>query len=437
MTDSRVYKSPLLGEQYDDMRHSCGLRILVYPKEMETAYAMLGVGYGAADTPLKMPAGLPKGDMTPLGVAHFLEHKMFEGKDGASCDHRFAALGAEVNAYTSYDRTVYYISCTKNFKEALAELINLVSELHVTRASVSREQDIISEEIRMNDDSPFERCYAEMLRAMYHHHRVREEICGTEASVKKITPKLLKAHFDAFYCPENMVLAVSGRMTSQDVWDVVNAVWDQKCPAGSLPETSVLPEPAIAHKSYTEMKMQVAKPLFCIGVKDVDIPQNPNALFRRDLCMTILSEMLFSRSGDFYNDLFEVGSITPTYAYGTAIGRGYGYFAVSGEGDDPTLIYRKFCDYVASVKEKGLSEEDFERSRRILYADYITGFDATEDIAQSLITYAMDGVELFDFIPTVKSITLQEITQLMKTCFDPSRFVLSVVSPLDSEYVKE
>ncbi len=433
MKDSQVFVSAELGERYELLTHKSGLRVLFCDKNMAATYAMLGVNYGAASVPAQMPRGLPAGDKTPLGVAHFLEHKMFEEADGTSCDSRFAELGAEVNAYTSYDRTVYYVSSIRRFKEALTELLKLVSDLHVTRDSVSLERHIIAEEIRMNDDSPFERCYAELIRAMYQKHRVREEICGTEASVRKITPALLKVHFDAFYRPENMVLAVAGKETVDDIMAVVDACFGDILPTGKTIAVDKPQEPPLPCKAYTEMSMQVPKPLFCIGVKDANIPTAPQAIFRQDLCMTVLSEMLFSRSGDFYNDLFEAGIITPTYAYGSSIGEGYGYFAISGEADDPRLIYDKFCEYIASVREKGLSQEDFERSRRILYADYVTGFDATEDIAQSLLTYAMDGIDLFDFIPTIQSLTLGEITALLEACFTPERYALSVVSPLESQ----
>lgn len=431
MKNDRAFLSPELGERYELLTHKSGLRVLICPKKMSTAYAMLGVDYGAADVPVRMPRGLPAGDKTPLGVAHFLEHKMFEDADGASVDLRFAELGAEVNAYTSYDKTVYYISCTQRFEEALTELLHLVSELRVTRGSVARERAIIAEEIRMNDDSPFEKCYAELIRAMYRDHRVREEICGTEASVGKITPVLLKAHFDGFYRPENMVLAVSGRVTAEAVMGVVEACFGDIAPTGSVPAVDKPREPSLPAQPFVEMRMQVSKPLFCIGVKVGDIPTDPRALFRLDLAMTVLSEMLFSRSGDFYNELFEAGIITPTYAYGSSVGEGYGYFALSGEADDPCPVYDRFCTYLDEVRARGLSLEDFERSRRILYADYVTGFDATEDIAQSLLTYTMDGIDLFDFIPTIQSLTLGEITALFETCFTPERYALSVVAPFD------
>ena len=263
---------------------------------------------------------------------------------------------------------------------------------------------------------------------MYHSHRVREEICGTEASVKKITPKLLRAHFDAFYRPDNMVLAVVGNISPTQVMSIVDACFESTRDALVRCDTVPPKEPPVPKTPCVQSVMQVPKPLFCIGVKVKDIPEDPYALFRRDLCMTVLSEMLFSRSGDFYNELFEAGQITPTYAYGSALGEGYGYFAISGEGDHPYAVYNRFCAYMQDVKEKGLSREDFERSRRILYGDYVTSFDATEDIAQNLLTYAMDGVDLFSFIPTVESLTYEEIAELLQSCFIPEQYTLSVIA---------
>ena len=428
MNDMQTFSSDLLGEAYHTLTHPSGLRVLVFPKDMATTYAMLGVQYGAAHIPASMPRGIPVGEKTPLGLAHFLEHKMFEEADGTSCDLRFAALGAEVNAYTSYDKTVYYVSATEHFDEALSELLLLVSKLDVTDASVRRERAIITEEIRMNRDSPFEKCYADLIRAMYQNHRVREEICGTEASVRSITPKLLRAHFDAFYKPQNMVLSVVGRVDATQIMRAVDAHFGAYTSAYPKPEILKCDEPALPANPYVQTVMQVPKPLFCIGVKVKDIPTDPQALFRRDLCMTVLSEMLFSRSGDFYNALFEAGEIAPSYAYGSALGEGYGYFALSGEGDHPHAVYKTFCQYIQDVKAQGLSREDFERSRRILYGDYVTSFDATEDIAQNLLTYAMDGVDLFSFIPTVESLTYEEISEFFEACFIPEQYALSVIA---------
>lgn len=427
MTISTTCSSTLLGEAYERVYHPCGMEILVSHKPMTSATAMLGVKYGSAH----LPDGMPH---APLGVAHFLEHKVFEAPRGESFDRVFSELGAEVNAYTSYDRTVYYVNCTQRFGETLTELLSMVSALTVTPSSVKRERDIIAEEIRMNSDSPFERCYAELLTAMYASHRMREEICGSEASIKEITPKLLREIFGMYYRPDNMILTVCGNVTAEDILACVDAVFGGFDSAAypPLPPDTLYDEPLLPAKPYTELCMQVPKPLMSMGVKMPAPALSTEALFRRDVCASLLCEMLFARSGELYDTLFEGGYMTPTYAYGYAMGKDYGYFAVSCECDKPKEVYRLICDYLDKVRTEGLPSADFERCRRVMYADYVTGFDSPEDMASALMSYAMDGIDLFDYLKVCSSLTLAEVESLFEECFVPEAYALSVVSPSDN-----
>lgn len=420
----KTYVSPLLGEAYTKIRHHSGMEILVAHKPTLSATAMLGVRYGSAHLP-------PAMRNAPLGIAHFLEHKVFEAPKGESFDLNFSLLGAEVNAYTSYDRTVYYVNCTSRFSEVLTTLLTMLSSLTVTSASVGRERDIIAEEIRMNNDSPFEKCYAELLTAMYASHRMREEICGTEVSIKKITPKLLREIFAMYYRPDNMILTVCGNVTAEEILACVDAIFGDFDPARHppLPLDTRYDEPPLPAKPYTELCMQVPKPLMSMGIK-VPTPKLSTAeIFRRDLCMSLLSEMLFGRSGELYDELFEEGLITPTYSYGYAAGKDYGYFAISCECDSPRAVYDRVGAYLQTVKEHGLQATDLERCRRVMYADYVTGFDAPEDMASALMSYAMDGVELFDYLDVSASLTMRDVETLLAECAVPEAYALSVVSP--------
>jgi len=417
------FHSELLDEGYEHIKHPCGMDIWLCHKDMVSASAMLGVKYGSAD--------MPNAEI-PLGVAHFLEHKVFEAPRGKSFDLYFSELGAEVNAYTSYDRTVYYVSCTRHFEKALHGLLSMVSTFSVTKASVRREQDIIAEEIRMNNDSPFERCYAELLMAMYEKHRMREEICGSEDSIKQITPKLLKDVFATYYRPDNMILTVCGDVDAKEILACVDRVFGDFDPTEKPPLSppTIYAEPILPHKTYTEMTMQVPKPLMSMGIKVMPVPMTPKDLYKKDLCMSLLCEMLFGRSGELYDELFEKNLITPTYAYGYAMGRDYGYFAISCECDAPKEVYDHVCAYLDKVRVEGLKEADFQRCRRVMYADYITGFDAPEDIAASLMAYAMDGVSLFDFLDMVNTLTLQDVWKLFEESFGGSAYAVSVVNPI-------
>ena len=213
----RLHECPELGERYYETRHPSGLRILVCPKDMSTAYAALGVPCGSFDR--------ARGE--PAGVAHFLEHKMFETARGGDAETAFAALGAEVNAYTTYDRTVYLFSCTEgragSFDRALGALLRMASGLHITPDSVRRERRIIREEIRMGADDPWEVCANLLLRSLYRSHPIRGDICGTEASVGRITAEILHTAFSARYDRGGMTLAVCGQVTPEQVLAAVDA----------------------------------------------------------------------------------------------------------------------------------------------------------------------------------------------------------------------
>ncbi len=437
MTEWTMHTCPRLEESYYESRHPSGLTVLVSPKDFSTFHATVGVRYGSADR----HAGAAR---LPMGVAHFLEHKMF-ARVGGSYDDDFATLGAEVNAYTTYDRTVYMVSCTRHMSEALELLLRMVSELSVTPRSVARERGIIAEEIRMNADDPWERCYAEMLRALYGRHPVREEICGSEASIRRITPRMLLGAFEDFYRPDNMVLAVSGRMMPEEVMAAVDRIWSGKSrPRRPLSESRMVQEPGTAASERTTARMAVSKPLFAMGVKLPLVPDDPVEQLRLDLSMTVLSEMLFSHAGELYNGLFECGMISPGMSYGSSLGPGFGYFAASGECDDPEAVYAAIRAHMDRLHAVGLAPADFERARRILYADYVTGFDSTEDIAASLCGYALDSLHapearcigLYDFLDVTDSLTFDEVAHLFSDAFCEGQYSLSaVLSPVEADTI--
>ena len=435
MIDMTLHTCERLEERYYDIRHPGGLRILVAPKELSACYATVGIRYGSRD---RFASGT-----VPMGTAHFLEHKMFERVDGTSWEDMFSAWGAEVNAYTSDDSTAYMMSTTKHASEAVTALLSMVSELSVSRGSVCRERGIIAEEIRMNADDPWEVCYARMLRGLYTPVReggnpVREEICGSETSIRRITPAILKRTHEAFYRPDNMILAVAGRVTPEEIVAAVEAAClpsPAPKPAASRRRVRHVPE---VYKAADTVTMDTAKPLFSIGIKIPDVPSEPSALVRLERLASVLSEMLFSRSGDFYNDLFESGIVSPGMAYGSSLGRpalgeteGYGYFYLSGECHDPRAVYEAFLAYVERLRETGLDPAAFARARRALYADYLYGFDSTEGIASALLGSAMDGLELFDLPEIDGSLTLAELWDVFDRVFQPSQYTLSSVLPTE------
>ena len=423
------FSSALLRERYELIEHTSGLSVYVFPKKLTSTYALFATKYGSIDN-----AFLENGEelRVPDGIAHFLEHKLFENEDGSDSFARFSALGADANAYTSYGRTAYLFSCTEGFEESLEELLTFVTHPHFTEASVKKEQGIIAEEIRMYEDSPWDRCQRLLLCALYHEHPVRKNICGSIRSIGEITPTLLYRCHKAFYHPSNMALVVCGDVTTEQVMEVVDRVLpgevEPHCLQRILPQ-----EPPTVASPLAECRMQVSKPLFYIGVKDPKIPADPRERLRRDAAMTLLDEILFSRSGELYNALFEEGIITPSFFSGYSLADSFAYHCISGEADDPMEVLARVRAYIDEVIERGIDREVFERCRRVLYSDELRAYDSTEEIANRLLSFVFDDAEMFSYPTLLQSISKEELEELLKESFPKDCFAISIVYPLEEE----
>ena len=424
------FVSERLGERYVRIDHESGLAIYIFPKVLSTTYAILSARYGSVDRKFRLEGGTWV--EVPDGVAHFLEHKLFENEDGSDSFERFSELGADANAYTTCNRTSYLFSCTDRLEESLEELLNFVTHPHFTKASVKREQGIIAEEIRMYDDNPWERCFQNLMEGLYERNPIRVNICGTEKTIAEITPKILNDCYRAFYQLSNMALIVCGEVEEEAVLRVADRVLPKQ--GKMIPvERWIELEDATSYRSRVSARMQVAKPIFSIGIKDGKVPTDPRERIRRDAAMSLLEEILFSRSGRFYNTLFEEGLITPSYSYGYSIAEGFAFHALTGECDDPEEIERRFLAFLEEAKREGVSREDFERCRRALYADVIRNYDSTEDIATELLTFVFDGGELFDYPSVIESLTWEEINTLLLELPDRSALCLSAVYPMEGQ----
>ena len=423
MSNFTLYESALLGERYYATVHASGLPIYVFPKKMSTAYAMLAVRFGSVDN-----VGTD-GQRFSDGVAHFLEHKLFSNEDGSDSFERFAAFGADANAYTANSRTVYLFSCTERFEDSLTELLQFATHPYFTPETVAKEQGIIAEEIRMCRDDPYDRCYRNMLAGLYRDHPLRIDICGSERSVSGITAKELYEVYDTYYTLPNMALVVCGDVTPDAVLAVADAILPRECDTRKTPAPILHQEVAHAHRPHTCARGQVAKPIFCIGVKDVHVPVDADACTRRSALMEILTEMLFGDTGELYNHLFDEGLISPEFSFGYSLSRDFGVLRLSGEADEPTKVLDEIKQYLEKVAREGLSSAEFEHCRRIQLAEYIKGFDSTEEIADNLVAFLFEGAEIFSYADVIQSVTFDEACALFYEFFDPACFTLSEVRP--------
>ena len=277
-------------------------------------------------------------------------------------------------------------------------------------------------------DDPYDRCYQNMLAGLYFHHPVRVDICGSERSVLQITEKTLYDCYHTYYTPENMALIVCGDVTPESVMAVADrelADWNRS----AAPTYKGLAEPPVAASQRTVVRGQVAKPIFTIGIKDVAVPLDARERTRRDAAMDILCEMLFSDTGEFYNSLLDEELISPGFSTGYVQTRDVGFLRLSGESDDPDAVLARVYEFLEKTGERGLSREEFEHCKRIEFAEYIKGFDATGEIADNLVAFLFDGADLFDYADVLTGVSFEEVELLFQNFFYPERFTLSVVRP--------
>lgn len=426
------FESERLQEKYDLYHHPSGLDIYIFPKQMTTTYAMFATRFGSVDRDFRL-ADDPNAETVhvPAGVAHFLEHKMFDNEDGVDSFERFSAYGADANAYTAHNRTVYLFGCTENFDESLTELLRFVTRPYFTEDSVAKEQGIIAQEIKMYDDDPYERCFTELLRCLYHVHPVRENICGTVKSIREITAQTLMDCYRVFYNLSNMALVICGNVNADDIL----AIADRELPpqprvqiVRTMPE-----EPNTICRSRFEMAMQVAKPIFNIGFKDVGHLLPPLERQRREAEMSILNEMLFSRSGELFNSLFESGKISPGFSYGYSMSDSFSFNSLSGEAENPEAVLREILDYIEDKKRTGLDAPTFARCKRVMCAEYIKDFDSTEEIAGDLLGYVFDDGEMFAYGELLSRVTQADAERLLREVFDPTNVCMAVIVPLTNK----
>lgn len=427
MTGTKIIrKTNDLGECYDYAKHESGLEIYVIPKDFATNYAVFATKYGSMDNCFRL-AGEADFREVPDGIAHYLEHKMFENEDGVDTFARFAKYGADANAYTTQTMTAYLFSCTEHLEKNLEILLDYVSKPYFTPENVEKERGIIEQEIRTYDDDPSSAVYYRLLAALYEKNQIRIDEAGTAESIAKITPELLYDCYNTFYSPANMTLCVSGRVTMEEVL----AIADHVLPAKENPviERLYYEENPEAFKKRTEAFYEVAKPLFLIGVKDIDIPADSAMRMKKKIMMGILVEMLFGSTSPFAIDIYESG-LANGFAASFLHDSRRSLVLLEGEADEPEAVYDKFISYIREKKEEGLCEADFARIKRAYYASYVKMFDSTR-LAGDFTHMIHDEMDPFAYGDVIREVSLSDVEMLFLKLFREDAFAMSVVNPID------
>ncbi len=429
MNDIIEKSNSLIGEKYYYTKHKSGLDIYLMPKKLTTSYAILGVKYGSLYD--RFVKGNGETVEVPSGIAHFLEHKMFENEDGVDTFERFAALGAQANAYTSFDVTAYLFSCTDNFSQSLDVLLDFVTHPYFTDETVNKEQGIIAQEIRMGEDSPGRALIFEMLKSLYHVNNVKNEIAGTVGSIAEITAPLLYDCYNTFYNLNNMALCVAGDRTMEEVLASADRVLKES-PAFSI-EPYLPSEPEEVVRDRYSRSMQVASPLFAVGVKNSMISDDPRERMKQSAAISVIFDTLFGKSSDFYNGLYGEGKVNGTVDIWSEHNRAFSFVCLSGEAKDPEVVYSEFKKVARNAAEHGLDPDDFRRCKRVMYSGFVSSFDSTEEMAGELLDYLTDGGDMLDYTDVCASLDIEYTNGLARELFRESHYTLMTVLPLEEE----
>lgn len=403
--------------------HPTGLKVYMVSKPGFSKFsAGFSTHFGSIDNTF-VPIGKSKMLAVPDGVAHFLEHKVFEQEDGTVIFEEFGKNGASANAYTSFNLTNYYFWATSNYEKNLETLIKFVQAPYFTKENVEKEKGIIGQEIGMYDDNPSWRCYFNLLQALYHVHPVRVDIAGTVSSVSEITEETLYTCYNTFYHPSNMTLCVVGDFEPQKIADVIDGALKSASPEREIPR-SYPKEPVGAKEHKVVQNLPVAMPVFCAGFKDNGITDEKD-IAKRNAAVSIGMKMMFGSSSDCDNELYEEKLIRTHLSYDyTAEDSSYAFAEISGESENPEEVGKKILEAAAKLD---FTDEDFQSAKNMLYGSALAALDDSEDYMQSLLRHATVGLDMYKSLWAYLEVTAEEVRKICGEIFRPENYCISIV----------
>jgi len=408
--------------------HESGLKvILIKKKGFKKSYATFSTKYGSVNTGFIVPG---ETEVTKVidGVAHFLEHKVFEQPDGTNAFAEFSKYGASANAFTSFGVTNYLFSCTDYFFENLEILLNFVQTPYFTTENVEKEKGIIAQEIKMYEDDAEQTCFYNCLAGMYQNHPVKTKIAGSVEEIMKTTPSLLYKCYNTFYHPSNMAVICVGDIDENKLLKVVD-----KCIKADKPNekiTQVFPkEPEAVVKETTKAEFDIPVPMFMLGFKDRFTGGSGKELLEREILSQCILQTLFGASSPFYTTLYEKGIINSTFSASYEYEDSCAYAMFMGESKEVLKIREEIYNTIEKTAKNGLDEDSFERAKRMIYGKFLSLLDSVENTGNEYMFSYHRGVDLFDYPEVCRKITTEAAMKRLKELFVKEYSSLSVVNP--------
>ena len=422
MRDTEKLVSRQTGDSCIHVRHSSGLDIYVCEMPgFSSTVALFGTKYGSVNNQFRQ-----KGDTgittVPEGIAHFLEHKLFENED-CQVFELYARTGASGNAFTSFDKTVYLFKCSKNWQASLRILLDFVQKPYFTQELVEKELGIIGQEIRMTDDSPDNRVFFNMLRCMYKTHPVRVDIAGTEESISEITAELLYKCYDAFYDLNNMVLSVAGNITADEVLEICDELL-RPCQDKGL-ECIFPEEPAEIVQPEIREKQSVGAQIFHYGFKCA--PCGGQERLKKTLAAYLAGSLLTDDASEFYQDLLRRHITNTSFDFDVFTGDGYFSLIFLGESDFPHELRSVILGELERWKTGGINEKAFQRLKKSAYGVLVRELNNVDAVANLMLNSHMEDTSPYDAIDTLSELTPRDVLEFVTKELREDRAVLSII----------
>ena len=399
-----------------------GLTVMIVPKNnTNKKYLIWGTHFGSNNNHFIMP-DTKEEVYVPDGVAHFLEHKMFEQENGTNSLDVLMSLGVDANAYTTNNHTAYLFETTEHFMEALDELMNYVQHPYFTDENVEKEKGIIGQEIGMYDDDPGWQLYMNALDCLYKDNAIKIDIAGTVESISKIDKDVLYKCYNTFYHPSNMVMVLCGDFKPEEILEEVKKRLVERPKQGEIKRIYPKEEENI-NKEYKESIMEVSKPIFMIGFKDKTDTDNK---VQRHIAIEILMNMLIGKSSPLYQKLYKEGILLSEPDLDYEFTNDYAHILISGQSKSPETIKEELLKEIQKQKEQ-IDEEHFNRIKKKIYGDYVIEYNNIADISRMLLSDYFKEIQSFDYIEQFQTVTLEYTKQILQEVFDEKKCIMSII----------
>ncbi len=409
-----------LGEKCISVDHKSGIRLRYIPKDMSTTYCLIAAPCGGTDRECECGS-------FPLGMAHFLEHKLFANPDGEDTCEKLGKIGAYANAYTGYTSTVYLFSASEDVESGVKELVKSFFTPYFTDENVRNEKSIIAEEIRMYNDDSSDSLYFALARACFENEAYHYSPCGSLSSIKKITPGLLEKYHSYYYRPERSFIVICGNADIDKITEYLDTLLPGECAPENDFQRKIVPEKEGVIKKHTVITRDLPIPYFRIGIKFTSKDTSPEEMMKDEIIAEIIGEHYLSEENEFIGGFYERGDVTKQIFYFREMFDSKNAIMVlGGEAEKANEIIKKLKEYILSIPGQPMTKSRLDTMKKVTLSRYLKMFDSTEQTANEMISYLQSGADMFSMSDILGSITVDDINNRAKEIFKADSIAVAV-----------